>query len=71
MAMPGDPQPLHPEASATEATRSPAYPGSAARSPRMVSSETLLAGATQLAIVHNETVYYLRQTRLGKLILTK
>ncbi len=39
--------------------------------PRVVSSETLLAGASQLAILHNQTLYFLRQTRFGKLILTK
>jgi hemin uptake protein HemP len=39
--------------------------------PRVVSSETLLRGANQLAIHHNQTVYFLRQTRFGKLILTK
>lgn len=43
----------------------------AADSPRVVSSEALLAGASYLAILHNETIYFLRQTRLGKLILTK
>jgi hemin uptake protein HemP len=43
----------------------------AALLPRAVSSEALLAGASRLAIVHNSTVYYLRQTRLGRLILTK
>jgi len=42
-----------------------------ASSQRVVSSSSLLAGATQLAILHNETVYFLRQTRFGKLILTK
>jgi hemin uptake protein HemP len=40
-------------------------------SPRVVSSEILLAGQAQLAILHNETIYFLRQTRFGKLILTK
>ena len=39
--------------------------------PRMVHSTVLLAGRSQLAIRHNETVYFLRQTRFGKLILTK
>jgi hemin uptake protein HemP len=38
---------------------------------RVVSSDSLLAGAMQLAILHHQTVYFLRQTRLGKLILTK
>jgi hemin uptake protein HemP len=40
-------------------------------SPRVVDSDTLLAGASQLAILHNQTIYFLRQTRFGKLILTK
>jgi hemin uptake protein HemP len=39
--------------------------------PRVVTSESLLNGATQLAILHDRTLYYLRQTRFGKLILTK
>ena len=38
---------------------------------RVVTSESLLAGATQLAILHDRTTYFLRQTRYGKLILTK
>ena len=39
--------------------------------PRVIHSTALLAGRSQLAILHNETVYFLRQTRFGKLILTK
>jgi hemin uptake protein HemP len=39
--------------------------------PRVVTSESLLAGASQLAILHDRTLYFLRQTRYGKLILTK
>jgi len=39
--------------------------------PRVVTSERLLGGATQLAILHDRTLYFLRQTRYGKLILTK
>ena len=42
-----------------------------AATPRVVNSAALLEGRSQLAILHNETVYFLRQTRLGKLILTK
>lgn len=42
-----------------------------AASPRVVNSAALLDGRSQLAILHNETVYFLRQTRFGKLILTK
>jgi hemin uptake protein HemP len=39
--------------------------------PRVVDSKTLLAGRAQLAILHNKTLYFLRETRFGKLILTK
>jgi len=39
--------------------------------PRTISSDVLLGGHSQLAIRHNQTTYYLRQTRFGKLILTK
>ena len=40
-------------------------------SPRVVTSDSLLEGATHLAIEHNGTIYFLRKTRFGKLILTK
>ena len=40
-------------------------------SPRAVTSDALLRGESQLAIVHERTVYFLRRTRFGKLILTK
>ena len=36
-----------------------------------ISSEQLMAGAKELLIEHHGTVYRLRQTALGKLILTK
>jgi hemin uptake protein HemP len=39
--------------------------------PRVVTSDSLLAGGSQLAILHNQTIYFLRKTRFGKLILTK
>jgi hemin uptake protein HemP len=39
--------------------------------PRVIHSAALLAGRSQLTILHNETTYFLRQTRFGKLILTK
>jgi len=42
-----------------------------AATPRVVTSDTLLRGESQLAILHERTVYFLRRTRLGKLILTK
>lgn len=38
---------------------------------RVVESKMLLGGRTQLAILHNKTIYFLRETRFGKLILTK
>ena len=38
---------------------------------RIVKSEDLLGGRSQLAIRHNDAIYVLRQTKLGKLILTK
>jgi len=49
----------------------PPAPGDTSALPRVVRSDALLAGASQLAILHNETLYFLRQTRFGKLILTK
>ena len=49
----------------------PAGSESTDATPRVVTSESLLAGATQLAIVHDRALYFLRQTRYGKLILTK
>ena len=49
----------------------PGQTSSGAKAPRAVDSEVLLAGASQLAILHNQTTYFLRQTRFGKLILTK
>ncbi len=36
-----------------------------------ISSDTLLAGATELHIEHRGSLYRLKQTSLGKLILTK
>ena len=38
---------------------------------RMVTSDALLRGDAQLAILHEQTLYFLRRTRFGKLILTK
>jgi hemin uptake protein HemP len=55
-----------------DGTSSPRRPRhDSAASPRVVDSSALLDGRSQLAILHNETVYFLRQTRFGKLILTK
>lgn len=49
----------------------PASAASELRTPRLVSSDALLRGDSQLAILHEQTLYYLRRTRFGKLILTK
>jgi hemin uptake protein HemP len=42
-----------------------------AGAPRVVTSDALLRGDAQLAILHEQTLYFLRRTRFGKLILTK
>jgi len=34
-------------------------------------SEELMSGKSQVTILHNDELYFLRRTRLGKLILTK
>jgi hemin uptake protein HemP len=39
--------------------------------PRVVPSRTLFDGASRLAILHNDALYFLTETRSGKLILTK
>jgi hemin uptake protein HemP len=41
------------------------------RKVRIVSSDALLSGRGALAIRHKQAIYYLRETRFGKLILTK
>lgn len=46
-------------------------PATESRTPRVIRSDTLLRGDSQLAILHEQTLYYLRRTRFGKLILTK
>jgi hemin uptake protein HemP len=56
-----------PPAAPAEASNDAVMPAA----PRMVSSDALLRGETQLAILHEQTLYYLRRTRFGKLILTK
>jgi hemin uptake protein HemP len=54
----------HPDAAA-------AAPTTAGRRRAVIDSETLLAGASEVQIVHRGVSYRLRQTALGKLILTK
>ena len=43
----------------------------AARPGEPIASETLFAGAREVQIVHRGSLYRLKQTALGKLILTK
>ena len=50
----------------------PAQPSQAVREGvQCIPSEQLLAGAQEVQIDHHGTLYRLRQTSLGKLILTK
>lgn len=49
-------------------SRPPAPP---VTTPVSVDSRTLLQGREVISIVHNGEIYRLRQTRQGKLILTK
>ncbi|MFY9137786.1 hemin uptake protein HemP [Zwartia sp.] len=52
-------------------TRSPKRDFCTAKSIVSVTSEALFAGADELEITHQGAQYRLRQTALGKLILTK
>ncbi len=61
------PEPL-PEAPAIQPAA--AHGASSARVLR-ISSQTLFAGANEVEIEHRGALYRLRQTSLGKLILTK
>jgi hemin uptake protein HemP len=69
--MMNDPPPTGPGPLAAKSPVSGADRQPGPDSPRVINSDTLLAGASQLAILHNQTIYFLRQTRFGKLILTK
>jgi len=62
---PTDEPPAPLRATAVEATAAPAS-GVAP-----IASEALFAGAKEVQIVHRGSVYRLKQTALGKLILTK
>lgn len=54
-----------------DASRPPAPPQASLPLPPRVDSLKLFHGAVEIEIVHQGAVYRLRQTRLGKLILTK
>jgi hemin uptake protein HemP len=70
-AMVSHPPPMNADVTTAKAAEAGANRPSGFDSPRVISSDTLLAGDSQLAILHNQTIYFLRQTRFGKLILTK
>lgn len=62
---------VHTEPS-TLAAPSPPTPTQAPATPlRRLASSSLLRGDTEIEIAHGPVVYRLRQTALGKLILTK
>ena len=46
-------------------------PGVGAQPVRLIESDQLMRGASHVAIRHANCIYILRQTRFGKLILTK
>lgn len=54
-----------------QATLRTSPPVAANKAARQIDSRDLLAGAPEVRIVHNGQEYRLRQTRNGKLILTK
>ena len=56
---------------ATPPSPDPAGRGAPARSFRAIASETLFGGAGEVHISHRGSLYRLKQTALGKLILTK
>jgi hemin uptake protein HemP len=61
----GDPQPEKQSVVAASAKVGPSIAAT------RVSSQTLFAGANEVEIEHRGALYRLRQTSLGKLILTK
>lgn len=62
--------PQHPPALPPETTR-PMPQTNASEPVHRISSDELLAGALEVQIEHRGSLYRLRQTSLGKLILTK
>jgi hemin uptake protein HemP len=56
---------------ATPPSSGPARPGVPAPAVRAIASEALFGGACEVQIHHRGALYRLKQTALGKLILTK
>jgi hemin uptake protein HemP len=65
---PNDVGPGTGEAGAPSSAPAPAAPAPGGRA---IASETLFAGASDVHISHRGSLYRLKQTALGKLILTK
>jgi len=59
-----------PSSSAAQPSTGPSRAGAPATC-RAIASEALFAGASEVQISHRGSLYRLRQTALGKLILTK
>ena len=57
--------------SSNVAAARPAAPAQPAAAARPISSDALFRGASELQITHRGSLYRLKQTALGKLILTK
>jgi hemin uptake protein HemP len=64
------PLPL-PGAETADALRAVANPRPRPTAPRRLDSNSLFAGAVEIEIEHQDQIYRLRKTSLGKLILTK
>ncbi|MFN7726453.1 MAG: hemin uptake protein HemP [Rubrivivax sp.] len=63
--------PPRPAAEPADAPRAVATPRIRPTAPRRLDSSSLFAGAVEIEIEHQDQVYRLRKTSLGKLILTK
>lgn len=68
---PSHPRADAPDPAAQQADVARALPSRTAPAPACIDSTALFAGAVEIQIDHRGTLYRLRQTALGKLILTK
>ncbi len=69
MLNPPAPPPVKPAGAAVDAA--PGHRAEAVQAVQAIKSEALFRGAAELQIEHRGSLYRLRQTALGKLILTK
>ncbi|MCE9660518.1 MAG: hemin uptake protein HemP [Burkholderiales bacterium] len=70
MTAPGRP-PVDPQRPTSAAAEASAPAPSAKQPAGPIASDVLFAGANEVQIVHRGSLYRLKQTALGKLILTK